>query len=312
METRAHHVLIGLFTLAVAAGILLFSLWLVKASDQQDSQLYDIVFREAVTGLSVGSKVEYSGIRVGVVTQLSLDKQDPRQVWARVRLTKQAPIKVDTQARLSLALITGIASIQLSDGSPTSALLRSEDGKVPQLVAIPSPIARLKLNSEDLMQSVTLLVDNANRLFSKENSEHFSHVLANLETTTRLVSEQKTELRQGVQDLVAASQQMKLAMNSANGLISNLEQQINHDGERLWNNADNALASLSRSSAQIERLLNDNQQALGAGLQGMGELQPLMRELRSTLVRLGELSRQVEQNPVNFLLGGDNIQEFQP
>lgn len=312
METRAHHVLIGLFTLAVAAGILLFSLWLVKASDQQDSQLYDIVFREAVTGLSVRSKVEYSGIRVGVVTQLSLDKQDPRQVWARVRLTKQAPIKVDTQARLSLALITGIASIQLSDGSPTSALLRSEDGKVPQLVAIPSPIARLKLNSEDLMQSVTLLVDNANRLFSKENSEHFSHVLANLETTTRLVSEQKTELRQGVQDLVAASQQMKLAMNSANGLISNLEQQINHDGERLWNNADNALASLSRSSAQIERLLNDNQQALGAGLQGMGELQPLMRELRSTLVRLGELSRQVEQNPVNFLLGGDNIQEFQP
>ncbi|MGO1246382.1 MAG: MlaD family protein [Oceanisphaera sp.] len=312
METRAHHVLIGLFTLAVAAGILLFSLWLVKASDQQDSQLYDIVFREAVTGLSVGSKVEYSGIRVGVVTQLSLDKQDPRQVWARVRLTKQAPIKVDTQARLSLALITGIASIQLSDGSPTSALLRSEDGKVPQLVAIPSPIARLKLNSEDLMQSVTLLVDNANRLFSKENSEHFSHVLANLETTTRLVSEQKTELRQGVQDLVAASQQMKLAMNSANGLISNLEQQINHDGERLWNNADNALASLSRSSAQIERLLNDNQQALGAGLQGMGELQPLMRELRSTLVRLGELSRQVEQNPVNFLLGGDNIEEFQP
>ncbi|MBO1520411.1 MlaD family protein [Oceanisphaera pacifica] len=312
METRAHHVLIGLFTLAVAGGILLFSLWLVKASDQQDSQLYDIVFREAVTGLSIGSRVEYSGIRVGVVTQLSLDKHDPRQVWARVRLTEQAPIKVDTQARLSLALITGIASIQLSQGSPNSPLLESKNGDIPQIVATPSPIARLRLNSEDLMQSVTLLVDNANRLFSKENSEHFSQVLANLETTTALVSEQKAELRQGVQDIVAASQQMKMAMTRANRLISDVEHQLDHKGERLWSHADNALASLSRSSAQIEHLLKDNQQALSSGLQGMGELQPMMRELRSTLTRLGELSRRLEQDPVNFLMGSDNITEFQP
>ena len=32
METRAHHVLIGLFTVLVIVGAMLFGLWLAKAS----------------------------------------------------------------------------------------------------------------------------------------------------------------------------------------------------------------------------------------------------------------------------------------
>lgn len=312
METRAHHVLIGIFTLAVVAGILLFSLWLVKAGSQQDSRLYDIVFREAVSGLSVGSAVEYSGIRVGEVERLSLDPDDPRQVWARVRITRQTPIKTDTRARLALANITGAANIQLSDGSPGSPRLQAEEDAIPVIVADPSPIAQLRLNSEQLLSGFKSLIENANALFSKENGEHFSQTLANLNVTTGVLAEQKTDLRQGIQDLVQASQQMKVTMEHAATLLSNLEGQFNDNGERLWRNAEQTVASLARSSAQIERLLTDNQQALHSGVQGMGELQPTLRELRSTLETLGEVSRKLEQDPSDFLLGGERIKEFQP
>lgn len=313
METRAHHVLIGIFTLAVGAGILLFSLWLVKAGSQQDSRLYDIVFREAVSGLSVGSAVEYSGIRVGEVEQLSLDPDDPRQVWARVRIARQTPIKIDTRARLALANITGAANIQLSEGSPGSPRLQAEDDDaIPVIVAAPSPIAQLRLNSEELLSGFKSLIENANTLFSKENGEHFSQILANLNATTGVIAEQKTDLRQGIQDLVLASQQMKVTMEHASTLLGKLEGQFNDNGERLWRNADQATASLARSSAQIERLLTDNQQALHSGLQGMGELEPTLRELRSTLETLGEVSRKLEQDPSDFLLGGERIKEFQP
>ena len=312
METRAHHVLIGIFTLAVAAGILLFSLWLVKAGSQQDSRLYDIVFREAVSGLSVGSAVEYSGIRVGEVEQLSLDPDDPRQVWARVRIARQTPVKTDTRARLALANITGAANIQLSDGSPDSPRLQAEDDAIPVIVADPSPIAQLRLNSEELLSGFKSLIENANALFSKENGEHFSQTLANLNATTGVIAEQETDLRQGIQDLVQASQQMKVTMDHAATLLGKLEGQFNDNGERLWRNADQAAASLARSSAQIERLLTDNQQALHSGLQGMGELEPTLRELRSTLETLGEVSRKLEQDPSDFLLGGERIKEFQP
>lgn len=70
METRAHHVVIGLFTLIVVSAALLFCLWLTNSGSDRQFRLYDIVFNEPVSGLSQGSTVQYSGIRVGEVTQL--------------------------------------------------------------------------------------------------------------------------------------------------------------------------------------------------------------------------------------------------
>ena len=70
METRAHHVLIGLFTVLAVGCALLFALWMGKSSVDSEFKLYDVVFTEAVSGLSVGSTVQYSGIKVGDVIRL--------------------------------------------------------------------------------------------------------------------------------------------------------------------------------------------------------------------------------------------------
>ena len=77
METRANYVLIGAFTLVVSIALLLFGLWAAKYSSERSWQRYMIVFDEAVTGLSVGSPVQYNGISVGSIEKLSLDPQDP-------------------------------------------------------------------------------------------------------------------------------------------------------------------------------------------------------------------------------------------
>lgn len=50
METRAHHVLIGLFTLLVVVAGLLFGVWLAKSHADREWHYYDVVFNEAVTG----------------------------------------------------------------------------------------------------------------------------------------------------------------------------------------------------------------------------------------------------------------------
>ncbi|EKN6183618.1 MCE family protein, partial [Yersinia enterocolitica] len=93
METRAHHVMIGLFSVIVVVGAMLFGLWLAKSSVDSAFQDYEVIFNEAVSGLSQGSAVQYSGIKVGDVTSLRLDPKDPRRVLARIRLAGQTPIK---------------------------------------------------------------------------------------------------------------------------------------------------------------------------------------------------------------------------
>ena len=76
METKANYVLIGAFTIVIAVALLLFGLWAAKYSSERSWQEYQIVFREAVTGMSVGSPVQYNGIAVGSITKLSLAPND--------------------------------------------------------------------------------------------------------------------------------------------------------------------------------------------------------------------------------------------
>ena len=44
METRAHHVMIGLFTVLAVGGALLFALWLGKSSMDREYNYYEISF----------------------------------------------------------------------------------------------------------------------------------------------------------------------------------------------------------------------------------------------------------------------------
>ena len=103
METRAHHVLIGSFAILAFLLGLGFVLWLSKTSADREFSFYDVVFTEAVTGLSKGGLVQYNGIKVGEVTQLKLAPDDPRKVIARVRLDGDTPVKVDFSSLLASA-----------------------------------------------------------------------------------------------------------------------------------------------------------------------------------------------------------------
>jgi hypothetical protein len=89
METRAHHVLIGLHVL-VALAALLFCLWLTKSGRTATSTTTSDLQRGGQRS-SRGSPVQYSGIKVGDVVGLSLDPADPRKVRARIRVTGRRP-----------------------------------------------------------------------------------------------------------------------------------------------------------------------------------------------------------------------------
>ncbi len=312
METRAHHVLIGLFTVLVVAGALLFGLWLAKSSVDTEFKDYEVVFNEAVSGLSKGSAVQYSGIKVGDVVSLRLDPKDPRRVLARIRLGGETPIKEDTQAKLALTGITGTSLIQLSGGTPQSPELRGKNGKLPVIVASPSPIARLLNNSDDVMSSINQLLYNANQVLSPENVERLSKTLANLEQTTGAINDQRGDLQQAMRQLGSIGKQASTALEQTTLLMRNANGLLNNNGKQMFSSAEQAMKSLEQSTATINTLLTDNQEALGNGMQGLNSLAPAIRELRDTLGSLRAISRRLESNPSGYLLGHDTDKEFTP
>ncbi|SDS36917.1 phospholipid/cholesterol/gamma-HCH transport system substrate-binding protein [Pseudomonas asplenii] len=312
METRAHHVMIGLFSVLVVLAALGFGLWLAKSSVDTAFKDYEVVFNEAVSGLSRGSPVQYSGIKVGDVLQLSLDPKDPRRVLARIRLAGDTPIKEDTSAKLALTGITGTSLIQLSGGTPQSAELKGKDGKLPEIIASPSPISRLLSDSSDLMSSINVLLHNANALFSTENVENVSKTLNNLQQTTGAIASQRDDIRQVLQQMTQVSKQVSGTLEQTSQLMRNANNLLDKQGTQALGNAERAMQSLEQSSATLNKLLANNQDSVNSGLQGLNELGPAIRELRDTLGSLRTVSQRLNANPSGYLLGRDKNKEFTP
>ena len=312
METRAHHVLIGLVTVLVVAGAMLFGLWLTKSSVDDAFKDYEVIFNEAVSGLSRGSPVQYNGIKVGDVTSLRLDPKDPRRVLARVRLSGDTPVKEDTQAKLTLAGVTGNSFIQLSGGTPQSPELRGKDGKLPVIVASPSPISRLLNDSSDLVTNVNLLLHNANQMFSDSNIDRLSNTLANLEQTTGAFANKKGGISDAIEQLAQVGKQANATLAETQALMRNANGLLGSQGKQAIGSAEQAMQSLAESAATINSLLQDNRQSIDDGAQGLNQLTPAIRELRETLNSLKGISRRLEADPSGYLLGRDNNKEFQP
>lgn len=284
---------------------LLFALWLGKTGADKAFTDYEVVFDEAVTGLSQGSAVQYSGIKVGDVISLGLDPDDPRTVRARIRIVGPTPIKQDTRARLAITGITGLAVIQLHGGSPESPPLQGKDGQPGIILADRSPLSRLMANGEDLVLNITRLLNRANRMLSRENADRVSRTLENIEQATAGLAGQRDELSEALRQTSAATREAAALMHNANRLLDTQGSQVLESAERL-------MASLERSSRNIEQLLGDNRAALDSGLQGLGDLGPAIGELRETLDALSTFSRRLEQDPTGYLLRNDSIKEFQP
>lgn len=303
METRANYILVGLFTLVAGAAVLLFVLWMADAGTDRDANYYDVLFRETVSGLSIGSPVQYSGIRVGEVDELTLDPIDPRIVRARIMVLGNVPVKVDTVARLTILNITGASAIELGEGSPESPLLTSSSG-TPVIEATPSSLAQLRVTSEELLLNASTLLARANELLSDENSQRLSRVLDNVGSFTAELSEQQEILQEGLKGLAQSSQSLNELLIHANDVLTRYEDPV-LEGVTM------ALTDIKQLTGQINAMLVENSSAVTAGMQGFAELAPAMRDLRTILNTIETMTQRISDDPANFVLGNDNIREYQ-
>ncbi|MEH6686141.1 MAG: MlaD family protein [Halopseudomonas sabulinigri] len=312
METRAHHVLIGLFTVLSALAAISFAIWMSSSSASSEYRYYTVLFKQAVTGLSRGSAVQFSGIRIGDITELTLDKQDPRKVRARIRIDPSVPITESTVAGLSFTGITGNSVLELSHKNPNSPPLQGKDGEDPIIYAKPSPLSSLLENGEDLMTNINQLIVSARDILSEENVDHLSKTLEGLHQATDSISNPNGNLQQLLVELTETSRAAKSALEQSNQLIANADRLVSNQGAQTLDSARDAMASVAQSSATLENILTDNQAAFSSGMQGLGQLDPAINELRSTLAELRLLTRRLQDDPARFLLGRENKQEFQP
>ncbi|HNV79546.1 MAG TPA: MlaD family protein [Thermomonas sp.] len=307
METRANYVLIGGFTLLASIFLLLFALWAAKFSSDRNWREYQVVFSEAVTGLTEGGSVQYNGISVGTVDKLSLVPDDARKVVALLKLKADTPVKVDTRAKLSQQGITGVPFILLSGGSPQAALLEpGPNDEIPIIRTEPSAL-------QNIADTANRLVERMDHLLSEENIRRISATLDNLEQATGSIAGQKEDIAALIVNAREVTDGLKLTVGKANGVIDGVDRNLIARLPALMDRIDSTVAKLDSTAGNANALIAENRPAINSfANDGLAQLGPTLAELRRLIRDLRNLSDRLEDRPASYILGRDAPKEFEP
>lgn len=311
METRANHILVGSFVIAVVLLGLGSMLWLGKFGDERDTAKFDIVFTESVIGLSKGSLVSYNGVPVGEVVSLNVDPKSLARVMVRVRITGQDLVRADTEATLGFAPVTGVADIRLTGGSLTSPRLYDED-EVPVIIASLSPLAKLAASGTDIMSSINDVAARLTTLLSEENLAHVNAVLGNADELMSSIAAERKELATAIRQLAQLSGQARTTLEGIDDAARSVRTLVASDVRGLVASSDASVKKIEALAVQLDALVAENRVAIsGFSQQGLRQIAPALEELTATLAVLQQLTEQLSRSD-SPVLGSPQPREFQP
>ncbi len=315
METRASHVLVGLFVIVLTLATAGFGLWLGRLELDRAVAVYDVSFDSAVTGLQRGAQVTYQGVPVGRVTDIRFDAARLERVMVRIEVDPTTPITVDTAGQLAPQGITGLFFVQLLPGSEGSARLLTDADSPAVIMATPSPLDRLATDFPEVLAQGVLLLDRAVLLLSDDNLAALGQTLANVEALTATLADRREEVDGLIGDASALVADLRLAAETVKGVLGRVDETVGTVQSELPQLIERGTASLaglgdvSRRmegvARQLDGLLRDVREPMRDFSEaGLYEFSALIGETRLLVAAATRISREFERDPAGFLLGG--------
>jgi phospholipid/cholesterol/gamma-HCH transport system substrate-binding protein len=308
MEKNANYALVGLSTLILSIGLVIFIVWLARLQFAHEYDLYDVVFQGPVRGLNQGGEVHFNGIKVGEVTKIALDRTNPSRVIARARVTSDVPIRIDSYATLEPQGITGVNYVQITAGTPSKPLLKTVEKArcdrmairecVPILKSQRSALSDLLEGGGTVLTRTIEALDRINRVLSDQNVKTFSAALSDTQAVTAELRERKAIIADGqkaLQDIDAAAQQLTQLAQSG-------QQILDGDGKRTVKNIADA-AEEAKATAHDARALMAKLQGPTAefATTGLPQITAAVVELQSAAESLERLVNEIQRSPTGAL-----------
>lgn len=145
METKANYVAVGIFTLVMLLAAFGFVYW-TAGTGGGDFATLRVKIPGSASGLGRGSAVLFNGVKVGDVTRIFIDVNDPTVALADTKIDRLTPITKSTIADVGLAGLTGQASIELKGGvvgEENLLAVAEANGTVAEITANPSALGNI-------------------------------------------------------------------------------------------------------------------------------------------------------------------------
>jgi len=308
METRANHLIIGVFVLGVIGLILGFIYWMNNDASGPSGKSYHVIFDGSVQGLTEASPVLFNGIRFGAVRSIQIVPEDTRKVRALIMVRNETPVRTNSRARISQQGLAGFIAMEITPGTPDAPMLTAKPGELlPVIYADPSGSGSMLAGLSDAAGNANALMLRLNNLVAN-NEDSLRHTLTNLEAFTTTLSERREDLSAIIQDARALSSRFADMSKKIEGAVDKIAS----------DSPDSAVAQVQQAATSFHQLADKLDHSLGdkaSGLtdqaqRGLREFELFMKDGRRLADSLDRVVQKVERNPAGFLLGGQQTPKY--
>jgi phospholipid/cholesterol/gamma-HCH transport system substrate-binding protein len=294
MESRSHALVAGLFLVLFVSGALGTLWWFAGPHDEMREIV--LVSQQTVSGLNPQAAVRYRGVRIGKVTRIRFDPDNPRNILVDASVTRDAPITDTTVAHLAHQGLTGQAFVLLEDGAKANP--RQEEDGVLRMPLQPSLVSQGVDVAMELLRQVKETTTRLNALLADDNRERIGRTLDNVERLTDravVATEGLSVSLERLQKLVSEDNVARV-----DRVLKNVAEASGQAGGLVQESRQLA-GSLRQVASRLEQTLAEvDTQALSAT---PGRVNALTEQVGQTVENLDRLLRQLEESPQSLLFG---------
>lgn len=313
METRSNYILVGAVTLAMLAGLLVFTVWLAGLSGRE-TKCYDIYFSQAVGGLNKGSAVTFSGVPVGQIERISLLPDRPEFVWVRIEIEEDTPVLQGTTAEIQGIGFTGVSEIQLTGAARGGrAITQVGPQGCPVIPSSTSGLGALLNSAPELMERIQRLTERLTELLDDQNQNAIADILENVRQTTGVLRERAPEMADAIGDARIAARNAGIAAQRVAELSDSTNRLVNEEGRPAAQDLRKAIAGVERATTNLDAMIADARPGVqNFSKSTLPEVNRLVRDMRELTQSLRAVSERIEQGGIGGALGPQKLPDYEP
>lgn len=309
MKTEAK---VGLFVI-ISAAVLLVSVYRISTATIRGAHVsYKTYFRYA-GGLEPGADVLFGGIKVGNVTAVRPDTEDPTRIVILLDVKTGTPLNANSVAKLGSVTLVTSPVISISTGSNDAARI-PPDGVIPsqETVSIDdmerkfatladsahSILDSTQKDINDITADARQLIANLNDITGKPNQQHIQALLNDADEMITQLSPKINQISDRIQKLTDDADQVVAKagplMDSANATVANANQMITDVRAPIQKD----LADLSKTLEQARGLIVDLRASARAKDQ---DFTYTLENVRMITDNLNELTDSLKQRPWSLI-----------
>lgn len=291
---------VGLFAIAVLLigwGVIKY----LKGIDVFSSSNVYYAYYDQVGGIQPASHVMIYGVKVGTVTNVTLNEDPTKGVEVELTLDNQYQIPVDSKAKIFSDGLMGGKAVEIIYGSSTEMIPNEgtiQTTKSTDLMEMASAeMEGLLAKVTVIMDNLTQTLDNINNLMA-QNTENITSIVSNVDGLTgnanAMLAKERVHLEEALESLSKFSKSLGDNYEQVESIIGNLDtfstqlaqSNIVAEVEGAVTKLNEVLAAVNDKEGSVGKLLSDDE---------------LYENLTSASENLSVLLTDLKENPSRYI-----------